>query len=186
MSSINIFQIAMDMNGPPGLIHPLLREKWSWVDNKLEEMCLSLDDSLSILCLASVTQDNCRKKNELECLVEDNCLSISNRSRSVSDISDYNGLTSDVLNRLGCQSPLPTDRFVNYIFNNKNLGHYDEEYELNSDVISVIYDDIHYVTEDEDEEIIENSWGEEMESFIMYPEYDSDDESSVLGFCDSP
>lgn len=39
MSSFNnVFQIAKDMNGPPGLIHPLLVENFAWVDERLREM----------------------------------------------------------------------------------------------------------------------------------------------------
>jgi hypothetical protein len=39
MSSFNnVFQIAKDMNGPPGLVHPLLVENYAWVDERLREM----------------------------------------------------------------------------------------------------------------------------------------------------
>ena len=38
MSSLNVFQIAKDMNGPPGLVHPLLVENYAWVDERLREM----------------------------------------------------------------------------------------------------------------------------------------------------
>jgi hypothetical protein len=38
MSSLNVFQAAMDMNGPPGLVHPLLVENFAWVDERLREM----------------------------------------------------------------------------------------------------------------------------------------------------
>jgi len=37
-SFINVFQIAKDMNGPPGLVHPLLVENYAWVDERLREM----------------------------------------------------------------------------------------------------------------------------------------------------
>lgn len=39
MSSFNnVCQIVQDMNGPPGLTHPLLVENYSWVDERLREM----------------------------------------------------------------------------------------------------------------------------------------------------
>jgi hypothetical protein len=38
MSSLNVFQAAMDMYGPPGITHPLLVEKSAWVDERLREM----------------------------------------------------------------------------------------------------------------------------------------------------
>jgi hypothetical protein len=41
MSLINYNMIAfiLSSNGPPGLIHPLLVEKYAWVDKCLEEIC---------------------------------------------------------------------------------------------------------------------------------------------------
>lgn len=38
MSSMNTIQLAMDMNMPPGLIHPLLKENYNWVDHRLSEL----------------------------------------------------------------------------------------------------------------------------------------------------
>lgn len=38
MSSLNVFQVAADMYGPPGLTHPLLVENFAWVDERLREM----------------------------------------------------------------------------------------------------------------------------------------------------
>ncbi len=38
MNSDKIFQIAMDINSPPGIIHPLLVENYKWVDERLSEM----------------------------------------------------------------------------------------------------------------------------------------------------
>lgn len=47
MSFIDVFQVANDMNGPPGLTHPLLAENYAWVDERLREMFYgySLTDS---------------------------------------------------------------------------------------------------------------------------------------------
>jgi hypothetical protein len=38
MSSFNVFQIAKEMNGPPGIVHPLLVENYDLVDERLCEM----------------------------------------------------------------------------------------------------------------------------------------------------
>ena len=38
MSSFNVFQIAKEMNGPPGIVHPLLVENYAWVDERLRAM----------------------------------------------------------------------------------------------------------------------------------------------------
>lgn len=37
MSSYEIFQLAMDYRAPPGIIHPLLKERYNWVDEELEK-----------------------------------------------------------------------------------------------------------------------------------------------------
>jgi hypothetical protein len=41
MSSVCPLTIAMDFNGPPGITHPLLEEKYAWVDQRLEELYYS-------------------------------------------------------------------------------------------------------------------------------------------------
>ena len=38
MSSLNIFQAALDLNGPPGITHPMLQENYAWVDERLREL----------------------------------------------------------------------------------------------------------------------------------------------------
>lgn len=35
---MNMFAIAMDMNAPPGITHPMLVEKYDWVDVRLREL----------------------------------------------------------------------------------------------------------------------------------------------------
>jgi hypothetical protein len=47
MSSLST--IAMDFNAPPGILHPFLEEKWSWVDQRLEELYYGY----------ALTPDNC-------------------------------------------------------------------------------------------------------------------------------
>ena len=38
--------IAPDLlSGPPGLVHPLLVEKYAWVDARLEEMCSVVEEN---------------------------------------------------------------------------------------------------------------------------------------------
>ena len=38
--------IAPDLlSGPPGLVHPLLVEKYAWVDARLEEMCSAVEEN---------------------------------------------------------------------------------------------------------------------------------------------
>jgi len=222
MSSINVFQVAMDLNGPPGLTHPLLVEKyawvderlremyngyaltasncdeyeaaglltenWAWVDDRLEQMCKISDDDILPPALAPLTWVNYRGNAVLECLEEEEeRLSGHKRSRSESDISDYEEEAQRVVKRLRCQSPLPTGKCINELFDNKIvLGNYDEEYELATEVSSIASVVIHYVTEDE-EEIVEATWGEEMAPFIN-PDYDvvSDYSDDELAFCDSP
>lgn len=225
MSSVNVFQVAMDLNGPPGLTHPLLVEKyawvderlremyngyaltasncdeyevaglltenWAWVDYRLEQMCKISDDDFP-LALTPLTWANYRCNANLECLEEEEeRLSGHKRSRSESDISDYEEEVERAVKRLRCQSPLPTGKYINELFDNKIvLGNYDEEYELATEVSSIASVVVHYVTDDEDENV-ESTWGEEMEPFMMNQDYAvvsdySDDESTVLDFCDSP
>lgn len=221
MSSINVFQVAMDLNGPPGLTHPLLvenyawvderlremyngyaltasncdeyeaagllSEKWAWVDDRLKEMCEIKDDDF-IPMPAPITWANYRADANLECIEEEERLSGHKRSRSESDISDYEEEAYRAVKRLRCQSPLPTGKYINELFDNKIvLGNYDEEYELATEVSSIASVVVHYVTEDE-EEIVEATWGEETAPFIINPDYDvvSDYSDDELAFCDSP
>lgn len=223
MSSINVFQVAMDLNGPPGLTHPLLvenyawvderlremyygyaltasncdeydaagllTEKWAWVDNRLKEMCTVSDwDILPYSCPAPLTWANYRAGANLECLEEEERLSGHKRSRSESDISDYEDEAHRAVKRLRCQSPLPTGKYINELFDNKIvLGNYDEEYELATEVSSITSVAVHYVTEDE-EEILEATWPEGMAPVLINPDYAvvSDYEDDELAFCDSP
>lgn len=225
MSSINVFQVAMDLNGPPGLTHPLLvenyawvderlremyncyaltasncdeyeaagllKENWAWVDTRLEEMCKISDNDILPPELATLTWVNYRGHAVLEYLEEEEeRLSGTKRSRSESDISDYEE-EDWAVKSLRCQSPVPTDKYINELFDDKIvLGNYDEEYELATEVSSISSVVLHYVTEDE-EEIVEARFGEGMEPFWMNLDYAvvsdySDDGSTDLDFCDSP
>jgi len=221
MISINVFKVAMNLNGPPGLTHPLLvenyawvderlremyncyaltasncdeyeaagllKENWAWVDTRLEQMCKISDDNI----LTILTGVNYRGHAVQEYLEEkEERISDSKRTRLESDISDYEEVEWAVKS-LRCQSPVPTDKYINKLIDNKIvLGNYLEEYELDTEVSSISSIVLHYVTEDE-EEIGEDTFGEEMEPFWMNPDYAvvsdySDDESTDLDFCDSP
>ena len=45
---MNVIQLALNMNAPPGLVHPLFVENYDWVDNRLRELYyeIDLDDEL--------------------------------------------------------------------------------------------------------------------------------------------
>lgn len=195
MSSINVFQVAMDFNGPPGLTHPLLvenyawvderlremyngyaltasncaeyeaagllKENWAWVDDRLREMCEITDEDF-LPMPAPLAWANYRGDAQLESLEEVTSLTGYKRKRSESDISDYEEEAERAVKRLRCQSPLPTGKYINELFDNKIIvENYDEECYLDSEVSSISCGDVHYVTEDE--EIIETTFGEGVE-----------------------
>ena len=47
---MNVIQLALDFNAPPGLVHPLFVENYDWVDNRLRELYYEYDlsDELSV------------------------------------------------------------------------------------------------------------------------------------------
>ena len=198
--------VAMDLYGPPGLIHPLLvenyawvddrlreiyygyahrssicdkyesagflKENWAWVDDRLEKMCKNSSWDMFPPVLAPLTWVNYMSNDVQECLEEEEeCLSENEHSRSESDISDYEEEAHCAVNRFRCQSPLPTGKYINELFNNKIIiENYDEEYELDTEVSSIFSVVVNYVTEDE-EEIMEATWDEETSLFIIDPDY---------------
>ena len=90
MNLINIFNAAMDMNGPPGLTHPLLVENYSWVDKRLSEMSAIPNN---ILPFALPPPFKCVNYNRDDYLAED-IVSVESyvghkRKRSESNDSDY-------------------------------------------------------------------------------------------------
>lgn len=184
MSFPNVFQVAMDLNGPPGLTHPLLVESYAWVDErlrelfygyaltsdnvdefqdvgllqehhawvdqKLEEMCaLPVNNNIVPLCLAPLTWCNYRSDAVLDCIEDSDESLIEHRNKCLeSDISDNEVEvvhTTNRLNRLGCQSPLPINK---YIIVTSSV--YDEEWDVESLVPTVI--DEEFQEDDEDEE----------------------------------
>jgi hypothetical protein len=38
MQAYNMISIVNDINAPPGILHPILTEKWAWVDGRLREI----------------------------------------------------------------------------------------------------------------------------------------------------
>lgn len=95
--NVNIFKIAMNINGPPGIIHPLLQENYAWVDECLREKYYNnfVEKSMSILKPTPITWANYKSTAILKCIEEedkeDNELFITykNRKRAESDISSY-------------------------------------------------------------------------------------------------
>jgi len=118
MSSLNVFQVVMDMNGPPGLIHPLLVENYAWVDERLREM----------YNIYALTASNCDEYKSAGLLKEnwswvDNrldemCNSVESsyisykRKRSETDISVYEVEIGRSIKRLRCQSPIFTSKYL--------------------------------------------------------------------------
>lgn len=47
---MNVIQLALDFNAPPGLVHPLFVENYDWVDNRLRELYYEYDlsDEMSV------------------------------------------------------------------------------------------------------------------------------------------
>lgn len=61
MMSTDLFQLAKNsVNGPPGLIHPLLQEHYSWVDNQLQDLYYGY----------ALTPENCDEYDECGLLNE--------------------------------------------------------------------------------------------------------------------
>ena len=147
MSSFNnVFQIAKDMNGPPGLVHPLLVENYAWIDKRLREMYHSY----------ALTASNC-DEYEVAGLLSENYAWVDKsladkykisdedflpcplplwlmprngreqtsvesyishkRKRSESDISDYEAEAGRVIKRMRCQTPIPTCKYYSLLSN---------------------------------------------------------------------
>jgi hypothetical protein len=101
--NFNIFQIAMNINNPPGIIHPLLQENYAWVDECLREKYYNNfenyyewidENSLYILKPTPITWANFKSRAILKCIEDegtedDNETFIENRKRAESDISNY-------------------------------------------------------------------------------------------------
>jgi hypothetical protein len=97
--NFNIFQIAMNINGPPGIIHPLLQENYAWVDEGLREKYYNNFDNFykwadkELLKPTPITWANYKSREILKC-IEDNddnelFITCENRKRAESDISNY-------------------------------------------------------------------------------------------------
>ena len=47
--NVNMFQIDMNINEPPGIIYPLLKEKYAWIDEYLQEKYYNNFDDKELL-----------------------------------------------------------------------------------------------------------------------------------------
>jgi hypothetical protein len=99
----------MNINGPPGIIDPLLQENYAWVDECLREKYynnfvekellynyeLVVENSISLLKPTPITWANYKSNAILKCIEEDGeennelCITYKNRKRAESDISNY-------------------------------------------------------------------------------------------------
>ena len=125
----------------------LLKENYDWVDQRLEEMCCITDrNMIRVSCRAPLTWANYRSDAKLES-IEDKERSIigRKRKRSESDISDYEVEAGRAIKRLRCQLPIHSGKYIT-IPNSV----YDEEMGLDSEVSTLIDEQTHYVSEDDE------------------------------------
>ena len=79
MSSFReVYEIVKDINGPPGIIHPLLVENYAWVDERLREMYNSY----------ALTKLNC-DEYEAAGLLKENWAWIDDKLEEMCAIADY-------------------------------------------------------------------------------------------------
>ena len=126
----------------------LLGEPSAWVDIALEKLCNPSDDDIPLPRPAPIAWVDYRSGAPLETLEKSDDESIEDsdeslighkRERSESDISDYEEEADRVINRLGCQSPIPKGNSI----------HYDESFELETEASAWSIDTL-YFSEDED------------------------------------
>jgi hypothetical protein len=79
MSSQIMYQLAMDFTGPPGITHPLFKEKYAWVDECLREKYYSY--ALTSLNYDEFLYSGLIKANEPSIGIK--------RKRFETDISEY-------------------------------------------------------------------------------------------------
>jgi hypothetical protein len=101
----------MNINEPPGIIHPLFKENYAWVDqclrekyynnfnnlflsNKYDDYDLVVENSISLLKPTPITWANYKSNAILKCIEDDEednelCINYKNRKRTESDISNY-------------------------------------------------------------------------------------------------
>lgn len=106
--NVNMFQIDMNINEPLGIIYPLLKEKYAWIDEYLQEKYYNnFDDKellnepydyelvindieISLLKPTPITWANYKSRAILKCIEDDEDESlIETRNRTESDISNY-------------------------------------------------------------------------------------------------
>jgi hypothetical protein len=145
MCTLSIFEIAKDLNSPPGLIHPLLKENYSWVDSYLNELynnySLTKDNYNEFEYLGLLTERWSWVDKRLEDLSKnEECMedSPSFKPLMIAPITwvNYKSLNEDKCLEEEYENLLKrkrsdSDLTLNSIKKIKNI-YYDEEYEINS------------------------------------------------------
>jgi len=102
----------------------LLRENYAWVDKLLREKfydyALTIDN-YDEFCYAGLKEKYDSESEEFEIFTNSPI-----RKRSEDDISEYEENIDRILTRLGCQSPIPSNEYIDQ----KNNGEYND-YEYN-------------------------------------------------------
>ena len=111
--NVNMFQIDMNINEPPGIIYPLLKEKYAWIDEYLQEKYYNnFDDKellneqydyelvvndieISLLKPTPITWANYKSRELLKGIEDEDkndneiFITYKNRKRSDSNMSNY-------------------------------------------------------------------------------------------------
>jgi hypothetical protein len=145
----------------------LLIENYAWVDKLLRQKFYNY----------ALTIDNCDEFYSAGILPENYNFELEEeiekpvRKRSEDDISDYEDNINRILNRLGCQSPIPSNEYIKYVD------------DMEEDCISEITDDEDEIkiwpTKNEKENTYEDYYKKLYEE--EYEEYYKDD-NSELGY----
>jgi hypothetical protein len=122
----------------------LLIENYAWVDKLLRQKFYNY----------ALTNDNCDEFYSAGILPENYNFELEEiekplRKRSEDDISDYEDNINRILNRLGCQSPIPSNEYIKYI-----------DDKIEEDGISVVSE----ITDDEDFETENDNYGKKIEN----------------------
>lgn len=201
MNSLNAFQAAMDLNAPPGVIHPILEEKYAWVDERLREMyygyALTSLNCDEFEAGGLLNEHSAWVDRELELMF--NPCEENLRPLALTPIAwvDYrsNIHTECIEDNPKCE--ITRERSESSIsYYEEEIAHailrakcyspspsgktvitptYDDEFELSSEISSV-GDDMLNVSEEEDEEEIKPSiWSDNVSIFIEIPDVPFDD-----------
>jgi hypothetical protein len=144
--NVNIFQIAMNINEPPGIIHPLFQENYAWVDECLREKYYNNFDnfykwidenSLYILKPTPITWANYKSRTILKCIEDEaegteeegnkSFITDKYRTRAESDISNYEVNVGKVILNAYSNSV-----YNNYMFDDKYFDYVEDISTTNS------------------------------------------------------